>query len=241
MKLLVFGDLHGDNRWRNHVKDIDKYDYVIFMGDYMDSFTHLDVELIDNLENLIHLKAKFPNKVILLLGNHDNQYIYPDYTETHCSGFRRHLLVKVKNRYRYNLDFFTTAFQYQDILFTHAGLLNNHFTKLNNIFKKENDMRYDTYLNLFFEQKPRAMFAVSAFRGGEDSSGGIFWADWAELANEKNNLPINQVVGHSERYGGNFELKNGHFIFNADSVKINNYYEIFKNENKDWIIKTLDF
>jgi predicted phosphodiesterase len=73
MRLLVFGDLHGESRWQQHVENIDRYDYVIFMGDYMDSFTHLDIELIDNLSELINFKAMYPDKVILLLGNHDNQ------------------------------------------------------------------------------------------------------------------------------------------------------------------------
>jgi protein-L-isoaspartate(D-aspartate) O-methyltransferase len=105
--------LHGENRWQSHVEKIDQYDYIVFMGDYMDSFTHLDVELIENLSQIINFKGTYPNKVILLLGNHDNQYAFLDYQETRCSGFRQHISVRAKMRYRNNFDLFTVAFQTQ--------------------------------------------------------------------------------------------------------------------------------
>jgi predicted phosphodiesterase len=238
MKIMVFGDLHGENKWENHVKKIDQYDYVVFMGDYVDSFTHLDVELIENLDNLIKLKEKHQNKVILLLGNHDNQYLYSDFPETRCSGFRQHIYLKLKSRYKNYFDFFNAAFQTENILFTHAGLLKAHYDKLNAINKNDNQ-RYDSYLNKMFFEKPRAMFSVSALRGGDDMHGGIFWADWRELVMEKECLPINQVVGHSANYGGEFISQNGKFIFNADSIlKNQSFYEINKNANNDWVIET---
>lgn len=238
MRILVFGDLHGENGWRKHVEKINQYDYVVFMGDYMDSFTHLDVELIENLNNLIDFKDAYKDKVILLLGNHDNHYIYSDFPETRCSGFRSHIYLRAKTRYKNNLDLFDAAFQTEDILFTHGGLLNIHYQHLNNILSKEKDMRYDTYLNMMFKNKPRSMFMVSGFRGGGDSHSGIFWADWAELKNEKEYLPLNQVVGHTARHGGEFKMRERKFIFNADSIlKTQSFHEIYKNQNKDWIIK----
>lgn len=237
MRFLVFGDLHGENRWQQHVENIDKYDYVVFMGDYMDSFTHLDVELIENLNKLLDLKAAYPNKVILLLGNHDNQYIFSDFQETRCSGFRSHIYLRVKNRYKYNMDFFQAAFQCEDILFTHGGLLNVHYEALNRILKKEDDARYDTYLNTIFKEKPRAMFLVSSLRGGGDTHSGIFWTDWRELLAEKNYLPINQVVGHTASFGGEFKMRERSFIFNADSIlRKETFHEIYKNQNKTWIM-----
>ena len=239
MRILVFGDLHGENRWQNHVEKINQYDYIVFMGDYMDSFTHMDVELIENLNNIINFKATYPNKVICLLGNHDNQYIYPDYPETRCSGFRSHLLIRAKARYKGNLDLFDTAFQTEDILFTHGGLLKIHYDALNRINQKQNNQRYDAYLNEMFKEKPRTMFGVSAIRGGGDSHSGIFWTDWRELISEKESLPINQVVGHTANFGGEFHSKNGKFFFNADSIlKNDTFHEIYKNPNNDWIVET---
>ena len=99
-------------------------------------------------------------------------------------------------------------------------------------------MRYDTYLNMMFREKPRTMFTVSAFRGGGDDHSGIFWADWQELKYEKEYLPINQIVGHTARYGGDLEIRDKKFIFNTDSIlKNETFHEIYKNQNKDWIIK----
>ena len=239
MRILVFGDLHGENRWQHHVEEINKYDYVIFMGDYMDSFTHMDVELIENLNNIINFKANYPNKVILLLGNHDNQYIFPDYPETKCSGFRSHLLIRAKNRYKNNINLFDVAFQTEDILFTHGGLLKVHYDALNRINQKKDNQRYDDYLRDFFREKPRAMFCISALRGGDDSHSGIFWADWRELTAEKESLPINQVVGHTANFGGDFISKNGRFIFNADSIlRKDTFHEIYKSPNNIWTVVT---
>lgn len=239
MRILVFGDLHGENRWQRYVEKIDQYDYIIFMGDYMDSFTHLDVELIENLNQIINFKGTYPNKVILLLGNHDNQYAFLDFQETRCSGFRQHISIRAKMRYRNNFDLFTVAFQTEDILFTHGGLLKAHYDALNRINQKRDNQRYDDYLNEMFREKPRAMFSVSALRGGSDSNSGIFWTDWRELAGEKESLPINQVVGHSANFGGEFISKNNRFIFNTDSIlKSETFYEIYKNPNNHWIMES---
>lgn len=242
MRFLVFGDLHGENRWKHEVKNIDHYDHVIFMGDYMDSFTHYDVELIQNLNDLLDFKAKYFNKVTLLMGNHDNQYAFSDYHETRCSGFRSHIYLKAKIRFIDNPTFFQAAVQFEDLLFTHGGLLNVHYEALNRIIKKEENMRYDTYLNLIFKEKPRTMFMVSAFRGGKDTHSGIFWTDWRELLAEKNNLPINQIVGHTAVHGGDFAMKGKNFIFNTDSIlKDDTFYEIYKNQNGHWIMAKKKF
>ena len=241
MKLIVFGDLHGENGWKKHRDKIDSCNYMIFMGDYMDSFTHTDVNLIHNLDDLINFKCLYPNKVILLLGNHDNQYFLPDdVSNVVCSGFRHHILTKVKPRFRNNLDLFQPAHQVEDILFTHGGLLHEHLKYLNSFFDKK-DMRYDTYLNSFFKTKINPMLNISPFRGGSDKHSGIFWTDWAELMMEKNPLPINQIVGHTASYGDKFHNRKGNFIFNADSIlskKI--FYKIFKNANNNWIIEKMD-
>lgn len=242
MRFLVFGDLHGENRWQKEVEKIDSYDRVIFMGDYMDSFTHYDVELIENLNNIIDFKNSYPDKVTLLLGNHDNHYLFSDFPETRCSGFRSHIYLRVKTRFKNNEDFFQAAYQFEDLLFTHGGLLNVHYQHLNNIVKKEESMRYDTYLNMIFENKPRTMFLVSGLRGGGDSHSGIFWTDWRELIAEKNILPINQIVGHTANFGGDFEMRGDRFIFNTDSILRNDtFHEIYRNPNGHWVIATKKF
>ena len=54
--------------------NIKNYDKVVFLGDYVDSFTISNIASYENLKDIIRLKKRDPNKVVLLLGNHDIQY-----------------------------------------------------------------------------------------------------------------------------------------------------------------------
>lgn len=239
-KTIIIGDIHGEKHWQKIQNEIDKCRYMIFMGDYVDSFERSDKEISKNLEKVIDLKKNNKEKVILLLGNHDNQYLFGDLTR--CSGFRPQMFTVLKNKFEENIDLFCVSHQIEDVLFTHGGLLNDHFRDLNRIFKKEKNMRYDTYLNMFFRNKIIPMLSVSYIRGGSDRNSGIFWTDWRELLMEKEMLPVHQVVGHSANFGGSFSVrKNGKFIFNSDNVHNRKFYEMFKNANDNWIFKERDF
>ena len=82
MKIAIIGDLHGKNCYKKLLKDkIDSFDKIIFMGDYSDDswITFTDKEIVDNLKEVIEFKKKYKDKVELLIGNHDFQYIvgYP--------------------------------------------------------------------------------------------------------------------------------------------------------------------
>lgn len=69
MKILTIPDLHGKTVWKN-VFDTN-YDRIIFLGDYVDDFPPTtDGEILDNLFKIIEIKKAFPEKIILLWGNH---------------------------------------------------------------------------------------------------------------------------------------------------------------------------
>lgn len=73
MKHIIIGDVHGRTNWKQIVekeKDADKF---IFLGDYFDPYDWtltLD-DLINNFRDILDFKIKNPDKVILLIGNHD--------------------------------------------------------------------------------------------------------------------------------------------------------------------------
>lgn len=72
-ELLVLPDIHGREFWRGPCNDIEKYDKVIFLGDYFDpyDFEHISVpQAIVNFEEILELKKNNMDKVVLLLGNH---------------------------------------------------------------------------------------------------------------------------------------------------------------------------
>src|SRR6056297_1001441 len=71
-RLIVFGDLHGDlNALRNGMALREPNDLLIFLGDYADRGP-AGIEVIEGIQEL---RSRIPNKVIALMGNHE------DYTE----------------------------------------------------------------------------------------------------------------------------------------------------------------
>ena len=78
--ILIIPDVHGRDFWKEAV-DNNKYDKIIFLGDYADPYDFegiTDEVTIENLKSIIAYKQQNPNKVILLLGNHDLHY-YSEY------------------------------------------------------------------------------------------------------------------------------------------------------------------
>jgi len=74
MKIITIGDLHGSPVWKNIRTE--NWDRMVFIGDYVDSSDYSAKEVKRNLEEIIVLKKSFPEKIILLWGNHDLAYFY---------------------------------------------------------------------------------------------------------------------------------------------------------------------
>lgn len=69
-KLLVLGDIHGRTIWK-YIIDKEAPDKVIFLGDYVTSHEGISAEIqLNNLEDILIFKEDFPDKIILLRGNH---------------------------------------------------------------------------------------------------------------------------------------------------------------------------
>ncbi len=147
-KILTIGDIHGRDYWKfithgssyefeqwvtmvnagaNPMDDLFKEDYsyfsadkIVFVGDYVDSFTISNVEIKKNLEDIIFFKKTLPNKVVLLWGNHDVQYFIPNQI---CSGYRPEARWDLQILFESNKDLFQMAYHEGDYLWTHAGLL----------------------------------------------------------------------------------------------------------------------
>ncbi len=75
-KWIAIGDIHGRDTWKPIVNsEIDNVDRIIFVGDYFDSF-HIPMQTqISNFLDILELKRKYPDRVVLLIGNHDYHYM----------------------------------------------------------------------------------------------------------------------------------------------------------------------
>jgi len=198
MKVQVIGDIHGRRKWE---KLVDKTcDQIIFIGDYVDAYDVDNETIIDNLLNIIDLKRKNEDKVTLLLGNHDVQYMFmPDYR---CSGFRPEVASEIQTIFNDNRNLFKIAHQIDMNLFTHAGVTKQWFKwtkdKLEYYGLNKDLTNIAETLNNMNETANRWMLNnVGEPRGGlRYDCGGPTWADKKETWFGA--LPkLTQFVGHT--------------------------------------------
>lgn len=200
MKIKVFGDLHGRVDWQKEVKDINNFDKIIFLGDYVDSFDISDKQIVGNLKDLIEFKKDNKNKVELILCNHDNMYLFLHEKKWQCSGYRESYAFIINKLLIDNKFLFSPAYQIDNWLFTHAGLNKMFLKKLQKKIPKKilpiQQNNYAQYLNTIFQSAPYYLNDVSLYRGGMEKYSGIFWQDINEYSKESHIDGLNQVVGH---------------------------------------------
>ena len=133
IKYLVLPDVHARDFWREPVKEVleNSDAHIIFLGDYIDPYgfewdDDIDYKklAVETFEEIIGLKKKYPERITLLLGNHDGGYCIGDYI---CSC--RHDYAnghKIEKLFNENRDLFQLAEQTEiggkKIIFSHAGI-----------------------------------------------------------------------------------------------------------------------
>jgi len=201
MNIITIGDLHGCNDWENFedIKNLienpnltPKYDYYVFVGDYTDSFVKSDAEILHNLKRLIQFKDNHPNNVILLYGNHEIHYLFEDYSNYLCSGFRGGAYYELHEFFKKNKNKFQFSFQIENYLFTHAGIEENWY----HTEYPYTSLPISESLNKAFQDNEKSLFNVGKLRGGMNEVGGPLWLD--KQKSELNPLKgYHQVVGHT--------------------------------------------
>jgi hypothetical protein len=275
-RILTIGDLHGRSIWKeklfgsttdfNHwskkvivnAKEAFETDYplhqwdkVIFIGDYADSFTVSNVEILQNLKDLILLKTEYQDKIILLLGNHDVQYIV---TNQICSGYRAEMRPDLYQVFNDNLHLFQMAY-YEDgleiegrknrkVLWTHAGVTEGWLSTIEGTFLNEKHKKHiilrdyvgsrvDEMIEIAWQLRLRQLFSVDTDSGGVDRWAGPLWVrpgtlQWESLSG------FDQIIGHTaKRRITTIESENNEdddvkdLIIITDCLEFdNNFYEI---------------
>lgn len=190
-KINVIPDIHCKNIWKKFIQETS--DLIVFLGDYVDSFTHSNTEMINNLNDIIQFKLDNKDKVITLLGNHDIAYLRLGEKNFSCSGMRHEISFDVHDIFQENKSLFQNAFQKGKYIFTHAGIQDYWFT---HYFKGDIQSNIADQLN---NPKDRnqdiALNQVGYRRWGSFPIGGIFWCDKEEL--KKPLKGYTQIVGHT--------------------------------------------
>lgn len=207
MKIVVIGDIHGRNVWKEIV-NYENPDKVIFIGDYFDSFDIPHSDQITNFLDIIEYKKSSGKEVIMLIGNHDYHYI-KDIDENY-SGFKAQYKPAISFLLEENKEHLQMAYQMDEFLFTHAGVSSVFLNELKKILF-EDEVSVDniaSFLNLAFECKP-LLFGFGRFRNpefnidpyGDDKEQSCIWIRPRSLmkANYDNlRKEVIQVVGHTQ-------------------------------------------
>jgi predicted phosphodiesterase len=208
MKTVIIGDIHGHDSWKQIIEQEQNADRFIFVGDYFDSFTVPGLVQCQNFQDIIEFKTTTDKEVILLIGNHDYHY-YPEIGDSNTSGYQARMAPTIQHIISTNKDHLQLAYQFDDILVTHAGVssvwLDDTITMwdvpnlamyLNDLFKYQpNKVGYRSY-----KQVGDQVYGAGGF--GDETFQGPIWIRPRSLMNANYDTlrtQIRQVVGHTTR------------------------------------------
>lgn len=237
-KWISIGDSHGRRTWEPIVeKHIDEVDRIIFVGDYFDSFDIPMLDQIRNFSEILKLKRGNPDKVVLLLGNHDIHYTsigetYSGFNPTYAAGIELDYL-----RPAVEEGLIVAAHGEGDFIFTHAGLTRtwckNHNIDLEgDIVQQVNDLWKYTPTALGWRRNPSKKMSAYTSSYGDNIWQGPLWVRPDSLDADKIKGYI-QVVGHTESDRIKFKnnvyyidaLEKGYYLYcggGKDEVEIKN-------------------
>ena len=122
-KILICPDVHGRKFWHKAIEMIDEVDQVVFLGDYLDPYSHEGITFEDaliELEGILAFKEDYPDKVVLLVGNHDMHYIKTEFMD--CSRLNYAQRQEMHDLYMNNIGSFQIIYEEENYLFSHAGI-----------------------------------------------------------------------------------------------------------------------
>ena len=134
-KILLIPDVHGSHQWEV-VKTIprDAYDFIVFMGDYFDSWQNEWPDQGDNFQAICSFIREDPEKRVLLIGNHDWAYLTGTSTGKGISGHQSAQALKIKYLLKQNLDIIDLAFECDGWVFSHAGFSKTWVNSIKKVF-----------------------------------------------------------------------------------------------------------
>lgn len=241
MKILVIPDIHQTEHYKKPLKELyDSVDKVIFLGDYFDFHDPEGVvdtsKAIENFNDICKLAKDNPDKVDALIGNHDDEYITDDMTNT----YQYHNETLIGKAILSNLDVLKVAVMYDDWLFSHAGV-SDVFLYLNGLATNNNGKfipieGYVEELNKKLHRDGADFLVYSRFdisHYGDDKTQTPTWIRPNSLLS--NCAHNKQVVGHTAVGSGRkkpafFEYRGNKVIFLDTDTK--DQYFVFDTEKE---------
>ena len=203
--ILVLPDIHGRTFWKEPLKYKDKFDHIIFLGDYFDPYPSEGItqqEAIENFKELINrfTEEELEDKVEFLLGNHDGHYLYdipkasrlaknPTINKEITS-----LLTNLRDKYNQLILNTWITIENTTYLFTHAGINKEWFDSNSQVcdINTPGLIKQDSIPNNW-----ATISQVGRIRGGF-GAGGPLWNDVREFVNQPKFSPYYQIFGHTQ-------------------------------------------
>lgn len=251
MKILVLPDIHGRRFWKAPCEHAERYDKIVFLGDYLDPYAFEGIEVSDafsNFKEIVAFKKRHSDKVVLLLGNHDMPYFSPDYfafSSYHC----RHSMMyhdAISKVFYKNRSLFQLAYAADGVLFTHAGVESGWLEHVVGCNSSDIEVICRTLNDLLTSPTGLLkLYYVTIERGGSDEYGSCIWADIHDLIRDKANaiggdnenpiLRIRQVFGHTLQtdYDENLDIVFGEAVEFANCKML--------DTAKAYVLDTADF
>lgn len=225
-KLLILPDIHGRDFWRKPCLegDIDSYEKVIFLGDYVDPYPFERIRnkaALDNFRDIIAFADEHPDRVVTLLGNHDLPYFstaYRSMLSHHSRMATGPIYDSISEVFASRADRFPLATVADGILFTHAGVNRGWLSDCEpSCLDEQGHCRFidadrlAEHLNTYTanEAGMRKLLCVSYRRGGSHECGSCVWADVHEMQAFHDSLAdkndsdlfsnLRQVFGHTQQ------------------------------------------
>ena len=189
-KIVVVGDIHGCDRWKDLVHMHSDATEFVFIGDYFDSFTRNHAECIYNFKEIIEWKESTDIKVTMLIGNHDFHYM------SECGGryggWSAWHAAEIGELLKANKHHLQVAYQYDKYLFTHAGVSKQwyeaNFPEEGDIVEQINDL-------WSYDKRPFNHSGMEMYCNYDGE--GPMWIRPAALRRNMLNESIVQIVGHT--------------------------------------------
>lgn len=197
--ILIVPDVHGRDFW---LPALDYQGEVIFLGDFTDPYPQENFSeghAYDGMKKIIEFKKQNPDRVTLLIGNHEMHYYHHKFA---CGRFNydyfqsyNQLLTSEENK-----DLFRICKEVDNYLFIHAGLTKNWYDRHLADFDDLGDTLDEKLTNAFFTKMEIFHEAAIEWRGGNHESGSPLWTDYREFAGEKEHFGngIIQIIGHTQ-------------------------------------------
>lgn len=202
MKTIAIGDTHGRNIWQDIVnKELGSSDKIIFLGDYFDTHDNISaIEQIHNFKEILEVKRNYPNKIVLLIGNHDYHYLKG--ISEHYSGYQNFKTLDIQVILHEALDenLLQMCYIEGNYIFTHAGLSKTWCQKNLGVNTFTDNIVLQQAVNDLFKYQPNSFRFTSGKNyssTGNDITQSPIWIRPESLGQDKLD-GYEFVVGHTQ-------------------------------------------